>query len=68
MGDKAKDILERAGHAFWQAGLASLPVTVPLNVDALESVALTFLTAGGAAVLSLIKGMVKGRRSRVSSR
>lgn len=63
MDDKAKDILRRAGHTFWQAGLASLPATIPLDMDAAEGVVLAFLAAGGAAVLSLIKGMVKARRS-----
>lgn len=60
--DRTKDIIERAGHAFWQGGLASLPVTVPLDVDALQAALLAFVAGGVAAVLSLAKGMVKERR------
>lgn len=62
MDEKAKDILRRAGHTFWQAGLASLPATIPLDMDTAEGVTMAFLAAGGAAVLSLIKGMVKARQ------
>lgn len=62
--DQVQDTINRAGHAFWEAGLASLPVTIPLTQDALESVLLAFVAAGGSAVLSLIKGMVKERRRR----
>lgn len=61
--DKTKDVIERAAHAFWQGGVASLPVTIPLDVNALQVTLLAFVTAGGSSVLSLIKGMVKARRS-----
>lgn len=61
MGDKTRDIIERAGHAFWQGGLASLPVTVPLDRTALQATLLAFVAGGVAAVLSLAKGMVKAR-------
>lgn len=60
--DEWADVGRRVGHTFWQAGVASLPATVPLTRDALESVALSFAVAGGAAVLALVKGMVKARR------
>lgn len=63
MGDKMKDLAERAAHAFWQGGLASLPVTVPMDRGALEVALLAFVTGGCSAVLSLAKGMVKARRS-----
>lgn len=63
MGDEATDMLERAGHAFWQGGLAALPVTVPLTEDGIKAGLLAFAVGGASAVLSLIKGMVKERRS-----
>lgn len=62
--DQTQDIIERAAHAFWQGGLASLPVSIPLTEDALTSALLAFVVAGGSAVLSVIKGMVKERRRR----
>lgn len=67
MDDKSKDIIERAAHAFWQGGLATVPVTISLEQGALESAALAFIAGGLSAVLSLIKGMVKGRQ-RTSKR
>lgn len=60
--DRTKDIIERAAHAFWQGGLASLPVTVPLDADALQVTLLAFVAGGVSAVLSLAKGMVKERQ------
>lgn len=63
MDDEARDLLQRAGHAFWQGGLASLPATIPLSQNGLEAAALTFVAAGLSAALSVIKGMVKARRS-----
>lgn len=62
MNDKTQDLIERAGHAFWQGGLASLPVTLPLEQDALQVTLLAFVAGGVSAVLSLAKGMVKARR------
>lgn len=59
---KMKDIRDRALHAFWEGGLASLPVTIPLTGDALKVVLLAFVSAGVSSVLSLAKGMVKERR------
>jgi len=58
------DVAQRVGHTFWQAGVASLPATIPLTRDTAESAVLSFAVAGGAAVLALIKGMVKERQRR----
>lgn len=63
MNDKTRDMIGRAAHAFWQGGMASLPVAIPLNASAIEVALLAFVAAGGSSVLSLIKGMVKARRS-----
>lgn len=62
MDDKSKDIIERAAHAFWQGGLASLPLTIPLDQNALQVTLLAFVGGGVSAVLSLLKGMVKESR------
>lgn len=56
------DMIERAGHAFWQGGLAALPVTVPLTEDGIKAGLLAFAVGGAASVLSLVKGMVMARR------
>lgn len=64
MDEKTKDIIGRAAHAFWQGGLASLPVTIPLDQSALQATLLAFVAGGVAAVLSLAKGMVKARNQR----
>lgn len=64
MDDTAADLRNRALHAFWQGGIASLPVTIPLDQNALRAALLAFVAGGTAAVLSLVKGMVKERRQR----
>lgn len=56
------DIIERAAQAFWQGGVAALPVTIPLTEDGVTAGLLAFAVGGAASVLSLIKGMVKARR------
>ena len=62
--DSVRDVTERVTHTFWQGALASLPATLPLSKDAWDAAAWSVLIGGGAAVLALLRGMVKARGSR----
>lgn len=59
--DQWTDLTERAGWTFLQGALAAAPVGPVSDWGALRSVAVTMAVAGGAAVLSLAKGMLKER-------
>lgn len=58
----AKDLAERAGSTFVQAAVAAVPITVVgADWSTVKAVAATAAIAGGAAALSLIKGLVAQR-------
>lgn len=63
----AKDLAERAGWTFVQAAGASVAVGQVDNLGELKQVALSGAVAGGAAVLSLIKGVLSGTRTGTAS-
>ena len=57
------DAGERAAWTFVQGALAAAPVGPVNDWTALRSAAVVMGVAGGAAVLSLLKGMLAARRS-----
>lgn len=57
------DTGRRAAWTFLQGALAAAPVGPVNDWSALRSAAVVMGVAGGAAVLSLLKGMVVSRRS-----
>lgn len=63
----AKDLAERAGWTFVQAAGASIAVGQVANMGELKQVALSGAAAGGAAVLSLIKGVIAGTKTGTAS-
>ena len=63
--DQWKDVGERVGWTFTEAALAAVPATVVLtDFTAVKTAAVSAAVAGGAAVLALLKGMVRERRIR----
>lgn len=57
------DAGQRAAWTFLQGALAAAPVGPVSDWSALRSAVVVMGVAGGAAVLSLLKGMVVSRRS-----
>lgn len=58
----AKDLAERAASTFVQAAVATIPVTVVgADWSTVKTVAVSAAVAGGAAALSLVKGLVAQR-------
>ena len=58
----AKDLAERAASTFVQAAVATVPVTVVgADWSTVKTVAVAAAVAGGAAALSLVKGLVAQR-------
>lgn len=54
-----KDLAERAGWTFTQAALAVVPISVVgADWSTVKTVGVAAAVAGGAAVLSLVKGLV----------
>lgn len=62
-GQEWADAGRRAGWTFLQGALAAAPVGPVSDWSALRSAVVVMGVAGGAAVLSLLKGMVVSRRS-----
>lgn len=57
-----KDLAERVWWTFAQAGLATVPLTVVgADWSTVKAVGVSASVAGGAAVLSLLKGLVAKR-------
>lgn len=61
--DQWKDAAERAAWTFVQGAIAAAPVGPVADWTAARSALTVMAVAGGAAVLSLVKGMVSARRS-----
>lgn len=59
-----RDVGERVWSTFWQAAVPTIPLTFVPSWDWAQQTAATAGIAGGAAVLSLLKGMVKERRAQ----
>lgn len=63
----ALDLAERAGWTFVQTAAASLAGAQVTNFSELKQVAIAAGIAGGAAVLSLLKGVLAGVRTGTAS-
>lgn len=63
----AKDLVERAGWTFVQAAGASVAVGQVTSLNEVKQAALSAAVAGGAAVLSLIKGVIAGTKTGTAS-
>lgn len=62
--DQVMDVGERVVWTFAEAALAAVPATIVLtDWSAVKTAGAAALVAGGAAVLALLKGMVKARRT-----
>lgn len=59
--DQWEDAGRRAAWTFVQGALAAAPVGPVNDLGALRSAAVIMVVAGGAAVLSLAKGMLAAR-------
>lgn len=63
----ALDLVERAGFTFGQAFVASFSVAQVGSSGEVKQAALAAAVAGGAAVLSLLKGVLAGIRTGTAS-
>ena len=63
----AKDLAERAGWTFVQAAAASAAVGQVTSLNEVKQAALSAAVAGGAAVLSLVKGVIAGTKTGTAS-
>ncbi len=63
----AKDLAERAGWTFVQAAAASVAVGQVTSLNEVKQAALSAAVAGGAAVLSLVKGVIAGTKTGTAS-
>lgn len=59
-----KDVGERVSWTFAQAAVSAIPTGLVLtDWSAVKAAGIGAVVAGGAAVLALVKGMVKARRA-----
>lgn len=63
----AKDLAERAGWTFCQAAASTVTAAQLTSWHETKSVAVAACVAGGAAVLSLVKGVLAGTRTGTAS-
>lgn len=63
----AKDLAERAGWTFVQAASSTFAAAQLGNFNELKSAAIAASVAGGASVLSLVKGVLAGTRTGSAS-
>lgn len=63
----AKDLAERAGWTFAQAAASTVTAAQLTSWHETKSVAVAACVAGGAAVLSLVKGVLAGTRTGSAS-
>lgn len=63
----SKDLAERAGWTFVQAAASTFTVEQVGNFAEMKSAAVAAGVAGGAAVLSLVKGVLSGTRTGSAS-
>lgn len=62
--DQWKDVGERVAWTFVQAAVSAIPTGLVLtDWSAVKAAGIGAVVAGGAAVIALLKGMVKTRRS-----